>query len=154
MSSGAYPTVATVRQVPACSLDRCQCPSQKFAKSCHHVIKTVKGGLISPSIKFIAKLSKRRIQKVHCGKILQPIWVVLPPSTQLSWYHQPDKVGGSLNSVPAYLDRVLPARSTGTYVPAYWDGGLPVRSTGTVHQLAWMGGYQSDQPELCTGLLG
>ena len=90
----------------------------------------------------------------HCGKILWPTWVVLPPSTQFNWYYQPDKVGGSLNSVLAYLDRGLPARLTGTYVPAYWDGGLPVRSTGTVHWFAWMGSYQSDQPELCTGLLG
>ena len=90
----------------------------------------------------------------HCGKILRPIWVVLPPSTQFSWYYQLDKVGGSPNSVPAYFDGGLPAKSTGTYVPAYWDGGLPVRSTGTVHRLAWMGDYQSDQPELCTGLLG
>ena len=69
----------------------------------------------------------------HCGKIIWPIWVVLPPSTQLSWYHQPDKVGGSLNSVPAYLDGVLPARST-----------------ETVHQLTWMGGYQPNQLGGCS----
>ena len=67
----------------------------------------------------------------HCGKILRPIWVVLPPSTQLSWCYQPDKLVQSRNFAPAYLDGGLPARSTGIYVPAYSDGGLPARSTGT-----------------------
>ena len=100
----------------------------------------------------------------HCGKILWLIWVVLPPSTQSSWCYQQDKLGGSPNSVPAYLDGGLPARSTGIYalayldgglparaagacVPAYLDGGLPAGSTGAMYRLTWMAGYQPDRPE-------